>query len=50
MQQCVPVPANMQQLHTTIEEECVDFPQATINSMRKRCGALRVANGGHTRY
>ncbi|KAL0199761.1 hypothetical protein M9458_002948, partial [Cirrhinus mrigala] len=31
-----------------------NIPQATINnlinSMRKRCVALREANGGHTRY
>ncbi len=52
--QRVPVPANIQQLHTAIEEEWTNIPQATIsnliNSMWRRCVALRVANGGHTRY
>ncbi|KAL0169475.1 hypothetical protein M9458_034071, partial [Cirrhinus mrigala] len=47
----VPVPANIQQLRT---EEWTNIPQATINnlinSMRRRCVALREANGGHTRY
>ncbi len=51
---CVPVPANIQQLRTAIEEEWTNIPQATINnlinSMRRRCVALREANGGHTRY
>ncbi|ROL52183.1 hypothetical protein DPX16_6060 [Anabarilius grahami] len=50
----VPVPANIQQLRTAIEEEWTNIPQATINnlinSMRRRCVALREANGGHTRY
>ncbi len=50
VQQCVPVPANIQQLRTAIEEEWADTPQATISSMRKRCVALHEANGGHTRY
>ncbi|XP_026034346.1 neoverrucotoxin subunit alpha-like [Astatotilapia calliptera] len=40
----VPVPANIQQLHTTIEEEWTNIPQATvnnlINSMRRRFVAL----------
>ena len=39
----VPVPANIQQLHTTIEEEWDNIPQATVNSlissMRRRCRA-----------
>ncbi|ROL47080.1 ADP-ribosylation factor-like protein 13B [Anabarilius grahami] len=52
--QRVPVPANIQQLRTAIEEEWTNIPQATINnlinSMRRRCVALREANGGHTRY
>ncbi len=52
--QCVPVPAYIQQLCTAIEEEWTNIPQATINnlinSMRRRCVALREANGGHTRY
>ncbi len=47
--QHVPVPANIQQLCTAS-----NIPQATINnlinSMRRRCVALREANGGHTRY
>ncbi len=54
IRQRVPVPANIQQLHTAIEEEWINIPQATINnlinSMRRRCVALREANGGHTRY
>ncbi len=45
-----PVPANIQQLCTAIEEEWTNIPQATINnlinSMRRRCVALREANGG----
>ncbi len=52
--QRVPVPANIQQLCTAIEEEWTNSPQATINnlinSMLTRCVALREANGGHTRY
>ncbi len=54
IQQCVPVPANIQQLRTAIEEEWTNIPQATINnlinSMRRRCVALREANGSHTSY
>ncbi|ROI36354.1 Transposable element Tc1 transposase [Anabarilius grahami] len=54
IQQRVTVPANIQQLRTAIEEEWTNIPQATINnlinSMRRRCVALREANGGHTRY
>ncbi len=51
IQQRVPVPANIQQLRTAIEEEWTNIPPATINnSMRRRCVALREANGGHTRY
>ncbi len=50
----VPVPANIQQLRTAIEEEWTNIPQATINnlinSIQRRCVALREANGGHTRY
>ncbi len=52
IRQRVPVPANIQQLRTAIEEEWTSIPQATIknliNSMRRRCVALREANGGHT--
>ncbi len=54
IRQRVPVPANIQQLRTAIKEEWTNIPQATINnlinSMRRRCVALREANGGHTRY
>ncbi len=54
IRQRVPVPANIQQLHTAIEEEWTYIPQATINnlinSMWRRCVALREANGGLTRY
>jgi hypothetical protein len=32
VQQCVPVPDNNQQLHTAIEEDWDNIPQATINS------------------
>ncbi len=54
IRQRVPVPDNIQQLHTDIEEEWTNIAQATIdnliNSMRRRCVALREANGGQTRY
>ncbi|KAL0177178.1 hypothetical protein M9458_026072 [Cirrhinus mrigala] len=54
IRQHVPVPANIQQLGTAIEEEWTNIPQATINnlinSMQRRCVALCEANGGHTRY
>ncbi len=54
IRQRVPVPANIQQLRTAIEEEWTNIPQATINnlinSMWRRCVALRVANDGHTSY
>ncbi len=47
IRQRVLVPANIQKLRTNI-------PQATINnlinSMWRRCVALRDANGGHTKY
>ncbi len=50
VRQRVPVPANIQQLRTAIEEGWTNIPQATINnlinSMQRRCVALR----GHTRY
>ncbi|KAL0181968.1 hypothetical protein M9458_021343 [Cirrhinus mrigala] len=50
----VPVPANIQQLRTAIEEEWTNSPQSTINnlinSMQRRCVALCEANGGHTGY
>ncbi len=54
IRQRFPVPANIRQLRTAIEEEWTNIPQATINNlikyMRRRCVALREANGGHTRY
>jgi len=54
IRQRIPVPANIQQIRTAIEEEWTNIPQATIDnlisSMRRRCVALREANGGHTRY
>ncbi len=54
IRQRVSVPANIQQLRTAIEEKWTNIPQATINnlinSMWRRCVALREANGGHTRY
>uniref|UniRef100_A0AAZ3PQH7 Tc1-like transposase DDE domain-containing protein n=1 Tax=Oncorhynchus tshawytscha TaxID=74940 RepID=A0AAZ3PQH7_ONCTS len=54
IQQCAPVPANIQQLRTAIEEEWDNIPQGTINclinSMRRRSVARHEANGGHTRY
>ncbi|KAL0187108.1 hypothetical protein M9458_018778, partial [Cirrhinus mrigala] len=44
IRQCVPVPVNIQQLGTAIEEEWTKIPQATINnpinSMRRRFVAL----------
>ncbi len=46
--------SNIQQLHTAIEEERTSIPQTAINnlinSMWRRCVALREANVGHTRY
>ncbi len=52
IRQRVPVPPNIQQLRTAIEEEWTNIPQATINnlinSMRRRCVALCEANGGHS--
>jgi hypothetical protein len=54
MYNSVPVPTNIQQLRTAIEEEWDNIPQATINSlinsMRRRYVSLHEANGGHTRY
>ncbi len=51
IQQPVPVPANIQQLRTAIEEEWTNIQQATINNLinskRQRCVALCEANGGH---
>jgi hypothetical protein len=47
VRQRIPVSANIQQLHTAIEEEWENTPQATINnlikSMQKRCVALYEA-------
>ncbi|ROL52174.1 Transposable element Tcb1 transposase [Anabarilius grahami] len=46
IRQRVPVPSNIQQLRTSIEEEWTNIPQAIINnlinSMRRRCVALRT--------
>ncbi len=54
IRQQVPVPANIHQFCTAIEVEWINIPQATINnlinSLRRRCVALREANGGHARY
>uniref|UniRef100_A0AAR2K4U7 Tc1-like transposase DDE domain-containing protein n=1 Tax=Pygocentrus nattereri TaxID=42514 RepID=A0AAR2K4U7_PYGNA len=33
IQQCVPDPANIQQLRTAIEKEWTNIPQATINNL-----------------
>ncbi len=53
IRQRVPVPANISNF-AAIEEEWTNITQVTINnlinSMRRRCVALREANGGHTRY
>ncbi len=50
IRQRVPVPANIQQLRTAIEEEWTNIPKATINNLiNRRRVALREANGGHTR-
>ncbi len=54
IRQRVPVPANIQQLRTAIEEEWTNITQATINNlmnfMRRSCIALREENGGRTRH
>ncbi len=51
IRQCVPVPANIQQLHTVIEEEWTNIPQSTTwSTLCKGAVALHEANGGHTRY
>ncbi len=54
IRQRVPVPAKIQQLRTAIEEEWTNITQATINNLinttRRRCAALREANGGHAKY
>jgi hypothetical protein len=50
VRQRVPVPANIQQRRTAIEEEWDNIPQATINNLinskRRRCFVLHEANGG----
>ncbi len=50
IQQRVPVPANIQHLCTANVDVWTNIPQATINnlinSMRRRCVALREASGG----
>ncbi len=49
IRQHVPVPANIQQLHTAIKKEWTNITQATtnnlINYMRRWCVALREENG-----
>ena len=48
-----PVPANIQQLLTAIEEEGDNIPQTTINSLVNSMAgdfALHEANGSHVRY
>ena len=49
IQQRVPVPDNIQQLHTAIEEKWTIIPQATINnlinSMWKWCVAQQIVTG-----
>ena len=50
VRQDFPVPDNIQQLYTAIEEEWDNIPRSTINSMRRSCVALHEANDGHTRY
>ncbi|MDF4405431.1 hypothetical protein P3471_23045 [Vibrio parahaemolyticus] len=58
IRQRVPVPANIQQLHTAIEEEWINIPQATINkaklhilewpfivaSLRHTCAIIMLSN------
>ena len=50
----VPVPYNVRQLRIALQQEWINIPQATIdtlvNFMRRRYVALRDARGGHTRY
>ncbi len=52
IRQRFPVPANIQQFRTAIEEEWTNIPQAKINnlisSMRRRSVALCEANFSHT--
>ncbi len=52
IRQRVPVPANIQHSHWRGVDQ--HYTHATINnlinSMQRRCVALREANGGHTRY
>ncbi len=49
--QRVPVPDNIQQLRTAIEEEWTNIPQATINNHDQLVVKWWAkANGGHTRY
>ncbi len=52
--QRVPVPAKSSNFTQPLKRSGTNIPQATIsnliNSMWRRCVALRVANGGHTRY
>jgi hypothetical protein len=53
IRQRIPVPVNIQLLHTAIEKDGTTFhrPQSSlIKSMRRRCVVLHEANGGHTGY
>ena len=49
-----PPPQTLRQLRVALQEEWNAFPQVRIdtlvNSMRRRCAAVRQAHGGHTRY
>ena len=49
-----PQPATVRQLRQALTEEWQNIPQVTlarlVSSMRRRCNAVRDANGGHTRY
>ncbi len=52
VRQCVPVLANIQQLHTAIEEEWTNIPQTTINnlinSMRRKWWSHQIPTGFRT--
>lgn len=49
-----PRPESLPALRLALQEAWDEIPQALIarlvNSMRRRCTAVRDANGGHTRY
>ena len=50
VRQRFPVPANIQQHRTALEEEWDNIKHSLNNSMRRRCVVLYEANGGHTRH